>query len=215
MTFNERLKRNRCDSVEQSDQDITPTFVAPLDELLDDYMLRTRRLWIVGEINEFMATSVCSYLQMLSLINDPIYLYINSPGGCVASGYAIIDQILACKSPVYTIVRGQAQSMGAIIAAFGSKGHRYISPNSSMMLHAMIIHYPPDTIDKHIGMIDFAKNDYISKVTSLARRMKISKKQLLASMEATQWMSPKHAIKIGLVDHIWTSKMERSLNGDK
>jgi len=215
MRFDKIYKKNMCNTDEPCVSTPQQSYITSVDEMLDDYMLRTRRLWLVGEINELMATSICSYLQMFSLVNDPIYLYINSPGGCVASGYAIIDQMIACTCPVYTVVRGQAHSMGAIIAAFGTINCRYASPNSSMMLHSMIVHGIPDTINKQMNMMNFAHNDYISKIAALARRTKMTQKQLLAITEETKWMSPKQAIGIGLVDGIWTPKMERLLNGQK
>lgn len=215
MQFDKKRKKNICEPIEPCGypQELSPLIHA--DEILDDYLLKTRRLWVVGEINELMTTNICGYLQMFSLTNDPIYMYINSPGGCVSSGYAIVDQMLACKCPIYTIVRGQAHSMGAIIAAFGKGGHRYASPNSSMMLHSMIIHTVPDTIDKHMNMMNFANNDYRSKVAALARRMNTTTNQLLSLMEETRWMSPHQAIKAGLIDSIWTPKLERSLSKRK
>jgi ATP-dependent protease ClpP protease subunit len=103
--------------------------------------------------------------------------------------------------------------MGAIIAAFGTKGHRYATSNSSMMLHSVAIQSPADDIHKHMSMMEFVKNDYSRKVSDMAKRMKISKKKLIELMEETKWMSPKQAIKIGLIDKIWTPRMERQVSG--
>lgn len=214
MNSERKPEKRCCDPEEQLNEDEVSQAMA-VDEMVNDYLLRTRRIWIAGVINESTATHVCSYLQMFSLLDDPIYLYINSPGGCVSSGYAIIDQIQACKCPIYTIVRGQAYSMSAIIAAFGSKGRRYISQNSSMMLHSVVVQSPADTIDRHVSMMNFAQDDYTRKVKALARRTKVTPKQLLAAMNETKWMSSQQAIKMGLVDGIWTPQLERSLNGRK
>jgi len=141
-----------------------------------------------------------------------VYMYINSLGGCIAAGYAIIDQMLACRCPIVTIVRGQAQSMGAIIAAYGQKGSRFSTPNSSFMIHSMSIHNPPCTIEQQIEMIDYANMDYQDKINNLSRRMKINKNKLKNLMGQTKWMSPKEAIKIGLIDGIWTPQKERSVS---
>ena len=151
---------------------------------------------------------------MFSLKKEPVYLYINSQGGCLSSGYAIIDQMLACRCPIYTIVRGQAHSMGAMIAAFGTKGYRYSTPNSSIMLHSVVIQTPPESIDRHTRMINYAKEDYLRKVTNLAKRLKLTAKQLTELMNQTEWMSPKQAIKVGLIDGIWTPRMEQAVDGD-
>lgn len=214
MYFKKRHDGKRCNTDEQqSEVEISSTIM--VDEMVEDYLLRTRRIWIAGEVTESMAIHVCSYLQMFSLTNKPIYLYIHSPGGCVSSGYAIIDQMQACKCDIYTVVKGHAHSMGAIIAAFGKKGCRYAAPNSSMMLHSMMMYSQPDTIDRHSVMVDFVQDDYVRKVKMLARRTKLTSKRLLLLMNETKWMSPKQAIKIGLIDGIWTPQLERSLNESK
>ena len=151
-------------------------------------------------------------MQAFALGKDPIYLYINSPGGCLASGYAIIDQMLACRCPIYTIIRGQAHSMGAIVAAFGEKGHRYSMPNSSIMLHSVVIQNPPDAIGHYTEMFGYIQEDYHRKVINLAKRLKLTTNQLIELMDQTKWMSPKQAIKIGLIDGIWTPRMERAVD---
>jgi ATP-dependent Clp protease protease subunit len=184
----------------------------PTDDIIENFLLRTRRLLLVGEINEVSSTYVCNYLQGFSLINEPVYMYINSHGGCLASGYAIVDQMLACGCPVYTIVRGQAHSMGAIIAAFGTKGHRYATPNSSIMLHSITIQNPPSSIEHHIEAITYIQNDYRKKITDMAKRLKLNTKQLMELMNETKWMSPKQATEIGLIDKIWTPRMEQTVN---
>lgn len=183
-----------------------------LSELVEEFLAKTRRLLVVGEINEELSSHVCTYLQLFSLLPEPIYMYINSPGGCLSAGYAIIDQMLACRCPIYTIVRGQGHSMGAFITAFGTKGHRYATPNSSLMLHSMIVHSPPGAIEQHNEMTEYFQADYRSKVCNLSKRMKLTTKQLLELMTKTKWMSPKQAMKIGVIDGIWTPRMEKSID---
>jgi len=197
---------------EEHEEDTGIAIPIQLDELVDEFLLQTRRLLVVGEINEISSTYICSYLQLFSLTKDPVYMYINSPGGCLSSGYAIIDQMLACRYPIYTIIRGQGHSMGAMIAAFGTKGHRYATPNSSIMLHSVIIQNPPDSIDRHTAMMNYLIEDSNRKVANLAKRLKLTTKQLTELMNTTKWMSPKQAIKIGLIDGIWTPRLERSVS---
>jgi len=193
---------------------VEPELAMPiqLDEIVEEFMVRTRRLLVVGEINEIASTHICSYLQLFSLRKEPVYMYINSPGGCLASGYAIIDQMLACRCPIHTIVRGQSHSMAAMIAAFGAKGHRYATPNSSMMLHSVIIQSSPDSIERHGQMTGYLEEDYKRKVAALARRMKVTTKQLLQLMSETKWMSPQQAVKVGMIDGIWTPRMEQAVS---
>ena len=210
MNLNITKQRKSCEpEYEVESEAILPI---QLDELVEEFLVRTRRLLVVGEINETSATHICSYLQLFSLREEPVYMYLNSPGGCLASGYAIIDQMQACGCPIYTIVRGQAFSMAAIIAAFGTKGCRYATPNSSMMLHSVIVQSGPDSIERHSQMSKYITEDYKHKVAVLAKRMSVTNKQLIQLLDATKWMVPKQAMKIGLIDGIWTPKMEQSLN---
>ncbi len=182
-----------------------------LDAVVEDFLRRTRRILLVGEIDDIAAAHICSYLQVFSITKDPIYMYINSPGGSLYAGYAIIDQMLACLGPVVTIVRGTAHSMGAMITAHGTKGFRFATPNSSLMLHSVSIHNPAAPLEHHKKMFDYTQLDYDKKVGALSRRMGISKKKLDGIMSETTWMQAKQAVKIGLIDGVWTAEKERAV----
>lgn len=200
---------NKCDC--DNDKSIIEQPVQQ-DEMIEDFLIRTRRICLVGDIDELSSTYICNQLQFLSITNKPIYMYINSPGGSLGDGYCIIDQMMMCKCPVYTIIRGNAYSMGAIIAAFGEKGHRYSTPNSSIMLHSIILQSKSESIEKHLRMTQYVTDDYTNKISDLAKRLKLNIKQLTKLMSETQWMSANKAIKIGLIDKIWTPKLEQSIN---
>ncbi|MEE9573244.1 MAG: ATP-dependent Clp protease proteolytic subunit [Candidatus Neomarinimicrobiota bacterium] len=212
MKFGQNRRRGRCDPETKHETEVQPILPLQFDDEIDSFLTRTRRLLLVGEIDEISSTYICSHLQMLACEKKPIYLYINSVGGCLSSGYAIIDQMLACDCPVHTIVRGQAQSMGALIAAFGEKGYRYSTPNSLMMLHSILIQSPSEPIEKHMAMMNYIHRDYREKIINLAKRLKLTSKELLNAMDDTQWMSPKQAIAVGMIDKIWTPRMERAVN---
>jgi ATP-dependent Clp endopeptidase proteolytic subunit ClpP len=212
MQFRRENQMINCEEDKKDSREPEGTMPIHLDTIVEDFLARTRRLLLVGEINEIASTHVCSYLQVYSTGTAPVYMYINSPGGCIAAGYAIVDQMLACRCPIVTIVRGQAHSMGAMIAAYGQKGHRFATPNSSLMLHSISIQHAPCPIEQQTGMVDYANMDYHDKVTNLSKRMKINKKKLTDLMGQTMWMSPKQAIKIGLIDGIWTPTKERAVS---
>ena len=150
------------------------------------------------------------------MVEKPIFIYINSPGGCFVSGYAIIDQMNMCNCPVYTIVRGQAHSMAAIIAAFGTKGYRFAMPNASLMLHALVIQNTPDSIGRYNRMDEYINEDYLRKVKDITKRLNrnMSSKRLVNLMEETKWMSPLEAIDIGIIDGIWTPRQEQAINNE-
>jgi ATP-dependent protease ClpP protease subunit len=103
--------------------------------------------------------------------------------------------------------------MAAIIAAYGHKNERYITPNSSMMIHSITVcPSHPESVGTSKLTTDFFNQDYIAKVKNLSRRVGPSYKKLLELMESTHWMNAKAAIKIGFVDKIWTPRHESEVD---
>lgn len=102
-----------------------------------DFFTQTRTVFLYGEINATVAYDVGCRLKYLDYIdsNKPITIEINSPGGEVSSGLAIIDTMNCIESPIKIVVCGMAASMAALIAASGTKGMRYALPHSTIMIH--------------------------------------------------------------------------------
>ena len=99
-------------------------------------LLKDRIILLSGEIDDNLANIIVSELLYLdSLNNNDISLYINSPGGSITSGMAIMDTMNFIKSNVSTICIGMAASMGAFLLSCGEKGKRYILPNAEVMIH--------------------------------------------------------------------------------
>lgn len=100
-------------------------------------LLNDRIIMLSEEINDTTASLVVAQLLYLER-QDPekdINLYINSPGGSVTAGMAIVDTMRYIKCDVSTICIGMAASMGAFILSCGEKGKRYALPNSEVMIH--------------------------------------------------------------------------------
>lgn len=99
-------------------------------------LLKDRIILLSGEIDDNLANIIVSELLYLdSLSNDDINLYINSPGGSITAGMAIMDTMNFIKSDVSTICLGMAASMGAFLLSCGKKGKRYILPHAEVMIH--------------------------------------------------------------------------------
>ncbi len=99
-------------------------------------LLKDRIIFLTGEIDDNTSNTIVSELLYLdSLNNDDIYLYINSPGGSITSGLAIMDTMNFIKSNVRTICLGMAASMAAFLLSCGTKGKRFALPNSEIMIH--------------------------------------------------------------------------------
>ena len=99
-------------------------------------LLKDRIILLSGEIDDNLASVIVSELLYLDSINhDDISLYINSPGGSITAGMAIMDTMNFIKSDVSTICLGMAASMGAFLLSCGKIGKRCILPNAEVMIH--------------------------------------------------------------------------------
>ena len=98
--------------------------------LLDDNIIL-----LTGEINDMMAEVVIAQLLYLDSLGkeEPVHIYINSPGGSVTAGLAILDTMRLVKSKIYTYCIGLAASMGAVLLSSGDR--RYIVPHAEVMIH--------------------------------------------------------------------------------
>lgn len=100
-------------------------------------LLKDRIVFVSGEIEDGMANAIVAQLLFLQAEDDKreILMYINSPGGSVTAGLAILDTMKMVKCPVATYCVGQAASMGAILLSAGEKGRRHSLPNARIMIH--------------------------------------------------------------------------------
>ena len=100
-------------------------------------LLKDRIVFVGGEIDDDTANAVVAELLFLQA-QDPekeVSMYINSPGGSVTAGLAILDTMKMVKCPVATFCVGQAASMGAVLLASGEKGRRFALPHARIMVH--------------------------------------------------------------------------------
>ena len=100
-------------------------------------LLKDRIVFVGGEIDDSMANAIVAQLLFLQAQDSEkeVSMYINSPGGSVTAGLAILDTMKMVKCPVATYCVGQASSMGAILLASGDKGRRYALPHARIMVH--------------------------------------------------------------------------------
>jgi ATP-dependent Clp protease protease subunit len=114
-----------------------PSFLAK--EIMESF-IKARKIFLWTPVDDAAAEKIVKQLIYLDSQNhDDIFFYINSPGGVISSGLAIIDAMEAVKSDVVTIVSGQAASMGAVLLCAGAKGKRYAWKNSRVMIHQPLI----------------------------------------------------------------------------
>lgn len=112
----------------------------PLAKEIAESFIKQRKIFLWSAVEDESAERIVKqFLYLDSKNHDEITLYINSPGGVISSGLAIYDVMQAVKSPVSTVVCGQAASMGAVLLAGGNKGRRFAWPNSRVMIHQPLI----------------------------------------------------------------------------
>ena len=169
-------------------------------------LLKDRIIILSGEINDNVASIVVSELLYLdSLGHEDIYLYINSPGGSVTSGFAIYDTMNFIKSDVRTIVVGMAASMGAFLLSSGTKGKRSALKNAEVMIHQVLGGAQGQATDikiqaEHILKIKKKLNHILATNTG----QPINK--VTRDCERDNYMSSEEALNYGLVDEIiWLS----------
>lgn len=170
-------------------------------------LLNERIIFLGGPINDQVANVVIAQLLFLEH-TDPkkdVLLYINSPGGSVTAGLAILDTMNHIKPAVQTVCVGLAASMGAILLAGGEKGKRFALPNSEVM-----IHQPMGGIEGQASDIAItAKNilrtkDNLYKILAKATGKTIA--QIEKDADRDNWMTSDEAKKYGLIDEVITKK---------
>ncbi|EAH5499684.1 ATP-dependent Clp endopeptidase proteolytic subunit ClpP [Campylobacter coli] len=166
-------------------------------------LLKDRIIMLSGEIHDELAASIVAQLLFLEA-EDPqkdIYLYINSPGGVITSGFSIYDTMNYIKPDVCTICIGQAASMGAFLLSCGAEGKRFALPNSRIMIHQPLGGARGQATDieiqaKEILRLKTILNDILAKNT----KQKVAK--IAKDTERDFFMSAQEAKEYGLIDKV-------------
>jgi ATP-dependent Clp protease protease subunit len=137
--------------------------------------------------------------------NADINLYIQSPGGDIAAGYAILDTMQYIKPNVSTIGIGMVASMGAVLLAGGEKGKRFTLPNSTIMIHQPLGGFQGQATDIFIqsDRMRRTKEEIIKKMAAWTGK---SAKVVEQAMERDNFMNPSEALEFGLIDKVLESK---------
>ncbi len=166
-------------------------------------LLKERIVFVNGQVDDMMSSLVIA--QLIFLENEDakkdITMYVNSPGGSVTSGMAIIDTMHFIKPDVSTVCMGMAASMGAMILSQGAKGKRFVLPNAEVMIHQPMGGTEGQATDiaisaKHI----LQTRDTLYKM--LAKSTGKSLDQISKDAERDYFMTADEAKKYGIVDEI-------------
>ena len=166
-------------------------------------LLKERVVFLGEEVNEQTANIVIAQLLHLAY-EDPkkdIKLYINSPGGSVYDGLAIIDTMNYIEPDVQTIGIGLQASMGAMLLSCGAKGKRYALPNSRIMIHQPSSGTQGKITDQEIAL---KEGVYLKKVLAemFAKNTGQKYEKVVKDMDRDNWMSAKEAMEYGIIDEV-------------
>ena len=184
-----------------------------------DMLMKDRIIFLGSEIYDDVANTINAQLLYLDSVTEqdnpePIWLYINSPGGEVYSGLSIYDTMNVIKSPVYTVVMGLAASMAFVLASSGAKGHRYSLPNSRLMMHQPMSGAYGQASDIEIENKEvqlLKKNLY----EIIAHNTGQTVAKLKRDGDRDRWMSADESIDYGVIDKIFVGKKTLNLSKTK
>lgn len=177
------------------------------DELFQK-MLKTRTILLSGEVNKELAEKVVRQLLMMEEAGDePIKVFIDSPGGDVDAGFAIFDMLRFVKPKVYTIGMGLVASAGALILLAAPKECRIGLPNSHYLIHQPLsgIRGVATEIEIHAKELEKLRvklNKLISEETGMALE------QVEKDTDRDYWMSGPEAAEYGLISKVIVTREE-------
>lgn len=184
-----------------------PTIIernASVERVYDLYscLLKERIIMLTGEIDDTMSSSICAQLLYLSSIsNDPILMYINSPGGSVSAGLAIMDTMNYVKCEISTICMGMCASMAAVLLSAGTKGKRCSLTNGEVMIHQPLGGMQGQATDMEIATAHIIKmRERLYQI--LAKNCNKDVDEISKACDRDHYMNAQEALSYQIIDQI-------------
>ena len=166
-------------------------------------LLKDRIVFVSGVIDDDLANIIIAQLLFLEKESESedIQMFVNTPGGHISSGLAIIDTMNYIKCDISTIAVGQAASMGSVILALGTKGKRYALPNSKILIHQPLGGVQGQASDIAIEAEEILKmKASLNKMLAKATGQKVS--QIEKDVDRDKYFTAKEAKDYGLIDKV-------------
>jgi ATP-dependent Clp protease protease subunit len=193
---------------EDDDEEVQEKDKTPVLDPLAGKMLKTRTVLLSGEINKELAEKAIRQLLLLEDMNDePIRIFIDSPGGDADAGYAIFDMIRFVKPKIWTIGMGLVASAAAIIQLAAPKERRVGLPNSHYLIHQPLSGIRGVATDIEIHAKELEKlREKINRL--IAEETGNSVTQVEKDTDRDYWMNAAEAVKYGLISKVITNRSE-------
>ena len=170
-------------------------------------LLKERIIFLGTPIDDYVSSLIIAQLLYLEAEDSDkdIYMYINSPGGVITSGFGIFDTMNYIKPDISTICMGQAASMAAVLLSAGKKGKRMMLENSRVMIHQPLggVSGQATDIEIHTKEILYLK-DKLNKILSANTGQTLS--TIEKDTNRDNFMSSETALDYGIIDEIVKSK---------
>mgnify|MGYP000933825649 FL=1 len=170
-------------------------------------LLKDRIIILSGEVNDQMANTIIAQLLFLDAQDSDkdISIYINSPGGSVTAGLAIMDTMNFIKSDVQTIAMGMAASMASVLLSAGTKGKRFALPNSTVLIHQPLGGAQGQQTEIEIAAREILKTrKHLNQI--LADNSGQTFEKLQADTDRDNYMTAQEAKDYGLIDDIMVNQ---------
>lgn len=164
--------------------------------------MQNRMVFIDDVIDGSLASNIIKQLIYLaSVSNEDITVVINSPGGSVTAGMAIYDTMSGISCDVSTVCLGMAASMGAFLLAAGTKGKRYATPNSEVMIHQVMGGASGQAVDVQIAARRIGqKKDNLNNLLASFTGQPLERIQI--DTDRDYFMTTQEAIEYGMIDGV-------------
>ena len=173
-------------------------------------LLKSRTVVISQQVDAKLTSKVLSQLVLLEQESDdqPVTVFINSPGGEIFSGFAIFDMLNFISCPVTTIVTGFAASMGSILSLAADKGCRYAMPQAKIMIHQpLLMGYQGRATECEIQAREILKTrDHLVKLYS--EQTGKSHEEIKKALDRDNWFTAEEALEYGLIDKVVHTRSE-------
>jgi ATP-dependent Clp protease protease subunit len=168
-----------------------------------DRLLKDRIVWLGSEVRDENANEICAKILLLAAedAEKDIYLYINSPGGSITAGMAIYDTMQYVPNDIVTVGIGMCASMGQFLLSSGTKGKRYATPNTRVLLHQPHGGFggTASDIQTQADLIISMKKQLASITADQTGK---TVEQIMKDGDRDRWFSAEEALEYGFIDHI-------------
>ncbi len=168
-----------------------------------DRLLKDRIIWLGDEVRDDNANEICAKILLLAAEDSTkdIFLYINSPGGSITAGMAIYDTMQYVPNDIVTVGIGMCASMGQFLLSSGTKGKRYATPNTRVLLH-----------QPHGGFGGTASDIQTQAALILSMKRQLASitaeqtgktvEEIMKDGDRDRWFSAEEALEYGFIDQI-------------